>query len=57
MSVLEESLYESGFSESQVKILLKTFALKGHSHEIGDITHLDQELDDLAEDLDELACK
>ena len=47
MNDLEESLYESGFSESQVEVLLEIFALKGHSHEIEDITGLDEELESL----------
>ena len=53
MTKLEKRLYGSGFSESQVKILLEIFALKGHSHGIEDVTGLDEELDNLTE----LACK
>ena len=47
MSRLEKSLYEAGFSKSGVKVLLEIFALKGHSHEIEDITGLDEELESL----------
>ena len=38
-------LRDSGFSKSQVESLLDVFALKGHSHEIEDITGLDEELE------------
>ena len=46
---LKDELHDSGFTEAQVESLLNLFALKAHSHEIEDITGLDDELEYLEE--------
>lgn len=51
---IEEDLSDAGFNDEQIEALLTHFARRPHTHDIEEITGLPQELDDLADELDDL---